>query len=78
MDLFNGTFFEIKAAPEEIGLDFNGRMLKLRYNKEKDYTITKRGYNFVSNELEEEKIGDYFVVETSSPGLSSACMAAPN
>ncbi|MHA2073908.1 MAG: hypothetical protein ACXACU_09525 [Candidatus Hodarchaeales archaeon] len=64
LDLFNGTFFEIKATPEEIGVDANGRTLKLRYNKEKDFTITKRAFNPFGNELEEEKIGEYFVVET--------------
>ena len=63
LDLFNGTFFEVKASPEEIGVDITNKMIKLHYNPNKDFIITKRNYDMIDSKLEKEEVGAYFVVE---------------
>lgn len=63
LDLFNGTFFEIKASPGELGVDITDKELKLHYNPNKEFTITRRAFDTSTSKLKEEIIGNFFVVE---------------
>ncbi len=71
-ELFNGTFYEVKAKPEHLKIDISGKQatypqLTLSYQPGEKFTIHRRSFDFTETTDEDipktEAIGNYFDVK---------------